>query len=241
MSYQINANIPNIPALRDKPLIAPPELVRPSLQDIMMQTNDTTDKTLSDLQNVKDEIKLNFPEKTSLKTIDDKNLEDCYDTLQQIRPDLFIDEDPETPDDLSMHDLGEDFLDILDIPSLEDIPSERPGNLIDQINLSYPEKTGIAGVHEKHLQDYYDALQQIRPDLFTSDGEEVEEETKPDLSHFMARVTYVLVPTDVKIDSDDPADILADPNVTTIIPPIVQESYDDVRPINTRPELTKIK
>ena len=67
-------------------------------------------------------------------------------------------------------------------------------------------------------------LQQIRPDHFISDDEE-----EPDID-FTARTTNVLVPTDVKIETDDPADILADPNVTTIIPPIVQEPYADIKP-----------
>ena len=130
MSDQINAEIEDVPALEDRPSIPPPESVRQNLQDIMTQTNDTTDKTLSDLQNVRDEIKLNLPEKTGIKSIGEKNLEDYYDTLQQIRPDLFINEDPET-DYVNIPDLGDDFLDILDVPSLEDISSKRPKNLIE--------------------------------------------------------------------------------------------------------------
>ena len=62
-----------------------------------------------------------------------------------------------------------------------------------------------------------------------------EEDTKPDLT---IRTTNVLVPTDVKTDSDNPADILADTNVTTIIPPIAQEPYDNIRPINNITSVT---
>ena len=47
-----------------------------------------------------------------------------------------------------------------------------------------------------------------------------------------ARVTNALVPTEIKIESDDPSDISADPNVTTILPPIAQEPYNDMRPLS---------
>ena len=254
MSDKVNVDIPDIPALEDTLSIAPPEFVRPTLQDILAQ--DTTDKTLSDLQNVRDEIKLNFPEPTGIRSVDDKNLADYYDTLQQIKPDLFISDDEEKSDQLRIPDLEDipDFPEILDlssvqdiapperpslnlsdfvdVPSLEDIPSGRPENLIDQIHLSYPEPTGIASVDEKNLEDYYDTLQQIRHDLFISDDEE-----EPHID-FTARTTNVLVPTDVKIESNDPADILADPNVTTIIPPIVQEPYADIKPITNITSVT---
>ena len=178
VSDQVNAEIEDVPALVDAPSIAPEEFVRANLQDILTQTNDTTDETLSDLKNVKDEIKLNFPEKTGIKSIDEKNLEDYYDVLQQIRLDLFIDEDSENPDDFNIPDLIDesDFPNIVDIPtladvpdelnisdlvdletsndidkpSLEDIPLEKPKNLLDQIHLSYPEQTGIASIDEKN-------------------------------------------------------------------------------------------
>ena len=160
VSDKVNADISDIPALEDTPSIAPPEFVRPTLQDILAQ--DTTDKTLSDLQNVRDEIKLNFAKPTGIRSVDDKNLADYYDTLQQIRSDLFISDDEEEPDQLRIPDLEDipDFPEILDlpsvqdippperpslnlpdfvgVPSLEDIPSGRPENLIDQIHLSYP-------------------------------------------------------------------------------------------------------
>ena len=85
---------------------------------------DTTEKTLSDLQNVRDEIKLNFPEPTGIRSVDDKNLADYYDTLQQIRPDLFISDDEEEPDQLRIPDLEDipDFPEILDLPLVQDIP-----------------------------------------------------------------------------------------------------------------------
>ena len=133
----------------------------------------------------------------------------------------------DVPDELNISDLVDlETSNDIDKPSLEDIPSEKPKNLLDQIHLSYPEQTGIASIDEKNLEDYYDTLQQIRPDLFISDD---EEEIELDLG-LSSKITNVLVPTDVQIESDNPADILANPNVNTIIPPITQEPF--ISPVN---------
>ena len=42
----------------------------------------------------------------------------------------------------------------------------------------------------------------------------------------------MLVPTDVNIGSNDPADILADPNVTTIIPPTIGDQNNSLLLLN---------
>ena len=46
-----------------------------------------------------------------------------------------------------------------------------------------------------------------------------------------ARTTHGLVPTVIKLESEDPAGILADPNVTTILPPIEQKPYEGMVPL----------
>ena len=46
-----------------------------------------------------------------------------------------------------------------------------------------------------------------------------------------ARTTHALVPTELEFESEDPADILADPNVTTILPPIEQKPYEGMVPL----------
>ena len=45
-----------------------------------------------------------------------------------------------------------------------------------------------------------------------------------------ARMMHALVPTELEFESEDPADILADPNVTTILPPIEQKPYESMVP-----------
>ena len=46
-----------------------------------------------------------------------------------------------------------------------------------------------------------------------------------------ARTTHMLVPTELELESEDPADILVDPNVTTIIPLIEEKPYEDMVPL----------
>ena len=46
-----------------------------------------------------------------------------------------------------------------------------------------------------------------------------------------ARTTHALVPTELEFESEDPADILADPNLTTILPPIEQKPYERMVPL----------
>ena len=46
-----------------------------------------------------------------------------------------------------------------------------------------------------------------------------------------ARTTHGLVPTEIKLESEDPAGILADPNVTTILPSIEQKPYEGMVPL----------
>ena len=93
------------------------------MQDILTGVVEVEDDTLKDLQNVRDEvIRLDFPQQTGIRSVDEQNLDDYYDTLQQIRPDLFIDEDDDTPDVNNVPDLEDipDFPEIPDLNSLTD-------------------------------------------------------------------------------------------------------------------------
>ena len=47
-----------------------------------------------------------------------------------------------------------------------------------------------------------------------------------------SNVPYLFVPTDVDIGSNDPAEILADPNVTTIIPPAIEDPDNPLLPLS---------
>ena len=57
----------------------------------------------------------------------------------------------------------------------------------------------------------------------------------PDLNSLMdtpSNVPYLLVPADVDIGSNDPAEILADPNVATTIPPAIEDPNNALLPLS---------
>ena len=172
LSDEVNADIPDqYPTPPPLTQIKPEVVSTPTLQDILTGVVKVEDDALKDLQNVRDElIRLDFPEQTGIRSVDEQNLDDCYDTLQQIRPDLFIDKDDDVPNFASMPDLEDipDFPEIPDLNSLMDTPSNVP---------------------------------------------------------------YLLVPTDVDIGSNDPAETLDDPNVTTIILPAIEDPNNALLPL----------
>ena len=136
-----------------------------------------------------------------------------------------------------------------EMPALEDIPENkyappevvRP-NLQDILTKPEPEDfvSEMQNLRDEVKQGPFDVkheadpLENIMPEIFTDEHfddtdfvsktipEFRSDQNKLDLD-VRARVTNALVLTEIKIESDDPADILADPNVTTILPPIAQE------------------
>ena len=121
--------------------------------------------------------------------------------------------------------------DILTEPEPEDFVSEMQ-NLRDEVK---------QGPFEVKLES--DPLENIMPEIFTDehfDDTDFVSETIPEFRSdqnkldldVRARVTNALVPTEIKIESEDPADILADPNVTTILAPIAQEPYNNMRALS---------
>ena len=173
LSDEVNPDIPDqYPTPPPLTQIKPEVVSTPTLQDILTGVVKVEDDALKDLQNVRDEVmRLDFPEQTGIRSVDEQNLDDYYDTLQQIRPGLFIDKDDDVPNFASMPDLEDipDFPEIRDLNSLMDTPSNVP---------------------------------------------------------------YLLVPTDVDIGSNDPAEILADPNVTTIILPATEDPNNALLPLS---------
>ena len=59
-----------------------------------------------------------------------------------------------------------------DVYSQTDIPSFPPNNIVPNITLNLPTPTGNPEIDERNLDDYYDILQQIRPDAFISEDED---------------------------------------------------------------------
>ena len=130
LSDNVNADIPDqYPTQPLPPQIKPEVISTPSLQDILTGEVKVEDDTLKDIQNVRDEVvTLDFPQQTGIRSVDEQNLDDYCDILQQIRPDLFIDEDDDVPDLSGMADLEDipDFPEISDLNSLIDTPSNVP-------------------------------------------------------------------------------------------------------------------
>ena len=123
------------------------------------------------------------------------------------------------------------------VVKVEDDALKDLQNVRDEvIRLDFPKQTGIRSVDEQNLDDYYDTLQQIRPDLFIDEDDDVPNfASMTDLNSLMdtpSNVPYLLVPTDVDIGSNDPAEILADPNVTTIIPPAIEDPSNALLPLS---------
>ena len=104
----VNEPDPNLPQItfddNPTPPQPPPRVKKPSLQEILTESDEK--KVITELQKVKDEvvlppapppaaeeIRLDFPERTGIRSLDEINYEEHLDTLQQIRPDLFIDEE----------------------------------------------------------------------------------------------------------------------------------------------------
>ena len=127
MTEQVAAMDSIPPPLENIPQNEPVQIItQPDLQDII--TKDEPD--LNDLVNVKDEITnlinntpnnlpptsediaLVFPERTGIQEVDDKNYDEYLDTLQQIRPDLFISDDEISEDDKSDNDAVDQLLNL---------------------------------------------------------------------------------------------------------------------------------
>ena len=101
------------------------------------------------------------PQKTGIKSVDDKNYEDYLKVLQIYRPDLFIDEEGNNnyvmPTPKTETEIIDDVLpaDIFTPKTEEFIP-----------DLTSPQKTGIKSVDDKNYEDYLKVLQIYRADLF---------------------------------------------------------------------------
>ena len=96
------------------------------------------------------------PQKTGVKSVDDKNYEDYLKILQIYRPDLFTDKVDNNNNAVIPTTKIEDVVppDIF-TPKTEFIPDSTP-----------PQKTGIKNVDDKNYEDYLKAFQIYRPDLF---------------------------------------------------------------------------
>ena len=137
-------------------------------------------------------------------------------------------------------------------PNLQDILTQpEPEDFIEDIkNIKEEVKAEIEDIFvKKESEDENnDPLMQEMPDIF-EDGEyddtEFVQQYIPEFRRdqnrldldVRARTTYTLVPTEIKVEDDDPAEILANPNVMTILPPISDgriyvplPDFDEIKP-----------
>ena len=101
------------------------------------------------------------PQKTGVKSVDDKNYEDYLKIPQIYRPDLFIDEE----------DNNNNNNYVVPTPKIEIIEDVVPADIfISKIefvsDLTPPQKTGIKSVDDKNYEDYSKVIQIYRSDLF---------------------------------------------------------------------------
>ena len=129
-------------------------------------------------------------------------------------------------------------------PNLQDILTQpEPEDFIEDIkNIKEEVKTEVED------DENNDPLMQKMPEIF-EDGEFddtefiqqyipefLSDQNRLDLD-VRARTTHALVPTEIKVEDDDPAEILANLNVTTILPPISDGriyvpllDFDEIKP-----------
>ena len=105
--------------------------------------------------------------------------------------------------------------DILTKPDETDIASQlkavKDEIKTEEIYLEPPQRTGIKPIDETNWDEYLETLKVIRPDLFIDEEDEYIEPSEAD-----ALVPFGLM--DV-VPSDDPADLIAQPGVETILLP----------------------
>ena len=134
-----------------------------------------------------------------------------YEPEEDIKPnlqDLLTNSEPE--------EIIEDFIDFKD--EIKEEMAEVINENVDPLETAMPE------IFQKGEFDDTEFVSDYIPE-FRSDQNRLDLDVR-------ARTTHALVPTEIKIESEDLADILADPNVTTILPPIEQKPYKSMVPLN---------
>ena len=106
---------------------------------------------------------LTSPQKTGVKSVNDKNYEDYLKILQIYRPDLFIDEEDNNSNNNNNYAIPTPKIEIIDDVVPPDILTPKTEFVSD---LTPRQKAGIKSVDDKNYKDYLKVLQIYRPDLF---------------------------------------------------------------------------
>ena len=186
-------DVPNIPPFRGETTSETADVV--NLEDVISLPPNNLIPNPAD-------IGLIPPVQTGNKEVDDKNYDDHLDTLQQIRPDLFISEDDESDNDVNKP-IVQPKVKPKDEPDL--IPV---GGIKTEPDYFIP----VGGIKtEPDYTPFVDADGNVfikdEPDLrlpITSDIEIIdsEDETKPDIGSDVDTILYTPDVGDVEVDSD---------------------------------------
>ena len=222
MSEQVISIYDDMPALEDVPESDPPAILPPSLQDIL--TNDTQNENVSDLIQIKDEIT------DVLDTI--ANADNNYDKPQIAPAAILIEDDGSDGETIPYFGKSDS----------ETIPyvGESDGETIPYVGESDGETIPYVGESDSETIPYLggsdtESVVYAPPYRNTSKRDEVyrkpakkkalkilakKRDKKLKAAKERNKKTNILVPTDVTITTDDPIEILANPNVSTILPPM---------------------
>ena len=136
------------------------------------------------------------------------------------QPDL---QDIITKDDPDLNDLVK----IKD--KITDVINETPNNLpptAEEIGLVFPERTGIQSVDDKNYDDFLDTLQQIRPDVFTSDDDRSDINDKTDFTPFVDGDGNVVIKTESDVDEEIDDYIDSDTIISPHTPPYIDSDTE---------------
>ena len=136
------------------------------------------------------------------------------------QPDL---QDIITKDDPDLNDLVKIKDKITDV--INDTPNNLPPTA-EEIGLVFPERTGIQSVDNKNYDDFLDTLQQIRPDVFTSDDDRSDINDKTDFTPFVDGDGNVVIKTESDVDEEIDDYIDSDTIISPHTPPYIDSDTE---------------
>ena len=273
-------DVQNMPPFKGETSRERPDIV--SLEDVINLLPNNIIPNPSD-------IGLILPVPTGTKEVDEKNYDDYLDTLQQIRPDLFISEDDESDNDnvqptvrsITQPKTETDFVPVGQIKTEPDyfiptgqiktepdyVPTEPDYiPIVDGDGNIFIKDEPVSDIEVSDIEIIDSDAEPVRSDIeVDSDAETIfylpnqnlrnqiyRKRAKKKALKILAKKrakniqniknkkkTHVLRPTDVPMTSTDPNDIIGDPNVTTILPPVIKTEVDgdiDFNIVESTPE-----
>ena len=241
-------DVPNMPPLKGETSRERADIV--SLEDVINLPPNNLIPNPAD-------IGLIPPVPTGNKEADEKNYDDYLDTLQQIRPDLFISEDDESDNDVNIVQPTvqpipqpkeeTDFIPVGEIKTKPDYVPPEPDyiHLVDADGNVFIKDEPVSDVEidsDAETISYLPNLN-LKNQIYSKRAKKkalkiLAKKRAKKIQNI--KKTHVLRPTDFPMTSTDPNDIIGDPNVTTVLPPVIKTEVDgdiDVKYIPPPPEV----